>query len=132
MHPKLFPSPYHDESSSRAKAKLKFLIDEFRRLDSQFAEFNKRLNSYVFGTTMRQQMDERSQKNDDNDITHKIAVDIPILDGVCDIQPKSKLKPKIDTHGKPIAQIFENLQKNHLSSLKLGAFDDHVHEDKPI
>lgn len=50
-------------------------------------------------------MDEKSQQNDDNNIIRKIAPDIPILNGVCDLQ--SKLN--VEVNEMSIAHIFEDL-----------------------
>lgn len=47
--------------------------------------------------------DERSHKDDNYDITHKIKVEVLIFHGVCDSQPK----PNIDVHGEPLSLLEE-------------------------
>lgn len=48
-------------------------------------------------------MNKRFKRNDDNDdITDKIIINIPILDGIRDIQSK----PNVEDHKKPIVHIF--------------------------
>lgn len=66
---------------------------------------------------------QRRQKKDDN-ITHKITTDIPILDGVCNIQPKLN----VEVHEKPIIHISKDLSTKLTTKFQSStdALDDHI------
>lgn len=83
------------------------MIDKFRRLDRQLARFDERFEQLCFWNC-REIRDKRSQKSDDADIMYKIAIDIPILYSVCDIQ----FKLNAEVHKKPIIQISEDFSTN--------------------
>lgn len=73
---------------------------------------------------------KKTQKNDDDDITNKIAIDILIVDGVCNILSKSNN----EIHEKPIAQASEDLSTKSTAKFQSGTdlVDDHAHREKPI
>lgn len=62
----------------------------------------KDLNNHVFRTI--ETMDEKSQKNDEDDMTYKIAIDISIIDDIYDIQ----LKLNTEVHEKSVFYISED------------------------
>lgn len=67
-----------DESFSRIEAKLHTLIDEYRECNCTLARLEeKRAQKYFWNYIDKR--DERSRKNDDDGITHKVVADIPIF-----------------------------------------------------
>lgn len=72
----------------------------FEKSTDDLSGSTNELNNYNFVSTMLQEARSTTIKS-----THKIAVDILILDGVCNIQ--FKLNSKV--HEKPIIYIFEDI-----------------------
>lgn len=87
-------------------------------------DLTKDSNNYLRNQSERRY--KRGKKNNDHDITHKIRVDIPILDGTCNIQ--SQLN--VEVHEKPVIQISEDFSVESTVKFQscIDVLNDHIHE----
>lgn len=63
------------------------MIDEFL-VNRQFTKIEEKVELRYFWNNHSERRDKRSQKNGDDDITHKIKIYFPFLDGLCAFEPR--------------------------------------------